>query len=132
MDENILALSDGPYPVLELGEQAADFLREGGALLMKREKGSQPAPAKRPVPTDLDGPAAELFGRLRTLRAKLARMQGVPAYVVFTDKTLREMALTRPGTLRELQAVSGEGAAKAQRYGRQFLAEIAAVGDGDL
>lgn len=53
-------------------------------------------------------------------------MQGVPAYVVFTDKTLREMALTRPTDLRAFQAVSGVGASKAERYGRQFLAEIAA------
>ena len=77
----------------------------------------------------MDGPAAELFGRLRALRAKLARMQGVPAYVVFTDKTLREMALVRPGTMKELQSVSGVGAAKAERYGKQFLAEIAAFED---
>ena len=54
------------------------------------------------------------------------RMQGVPAYVVFTDKTLREMALTQPTDLRAFQAVSGVGASKAERYGRQFLAEIAA------
>ena len=73
-----------------------------------------------------DGPAAELFQRLRALRARIARMQGVPAYVVFTDKTLREMALTRPTDLRAFQAVSGVGASKAERYGRQFLAEIAA------
>ena len=115
--------------MLELGEGAADFLRDGGPLLMKREKEVQPALTKRAVPADLDGPAAELFGRLRALRAKLARMQSVPAYVVFTDKTLREMALTRPGTMKELQTVGGVGAAKAERYGRQFLAEIAASED---
>ena len=129
VEERVLALSDGVYPVLELGEGAADFLRDGGPLLMKREKEVQPALTKRAVPADLDGPAAELFGRLRALRAKLARMQGVPAYVVFTDKTLREMALTRPGTMKELQTVGGVGAAKAERYGRQFLAEIAASED---
>ena len=129
VEERILALSDGMYPVLDLGEGAADFLRNGGPLVMKREKEDQPAPPKRVISTELDGPAAELFGRLRALRAKLARMQGVPAYVVFTDKTLREMALVRPGTMKELQSVSGVGAAKAERYGKQFLAEIAAFED---
>ena len=58
-------------------------------------------------------------------------MQGVPAYVVFTDKTLREMALSRPGNMKELRAVSGVGAAKAERYGKQFLREIAAFEDRD-
>ncbi|WP_300274940.1 HRDC domain-containing protein, partial [uncultured Oscillibacter sp.] len=66
----------------------------------------------------------ELFGRLRALRAQLARRQGVPAYVVFSDKTLREMAISRPRTMAELRAVSGVGAAKAERYGRDFLAVI--------
>ena len=126
LDEGILALSGGPYPVLELGERAAEIGEDGGPLTMRMLREDRPVPARKAVQAELDGPAAELFQRLRALRARIARMQGVPAYVVFTDKTLREMALTRPTDLRAFQAVSGVGASKAERYGRQFLAEIAA------
>ena len=126
LDEGILALSGGPYPVLELGERAARIEEDGGPLTMRMLREDRPVPARKAVQAELDGPAAELFQRLRALRARIARMQGVPAYVVFTDKTLREMALTRPTNLRAFQAVSGLGASKAERYGRQFLAEIAA------
>jgi len=74
----------------------------------------------------LDGREAALFSRLKALRAGIARRQGVPAYVVFSDKTLRELARVRPGTLEEFRAVSGVGEAKANRYGRAFLAEMEA------
>ena len=67
----------------------------------------------------------ELFQRLRTLRKELADAQGVPAYIVFSDKVLREMASRRPGTPGEMLAVSGVGPAKLERYGRHFLEEIA-------
>ena len=66
----------------------------------------------------------ELFERLRALRASIARRQGVPAYVVFSDKTLRELAATQPQTLAEFRTVSGVGAVKAERYGQAFLAEM--------
>ena len=103
LDEGILALSGGPYPVLELGERAAEIGEDGGPLTMRMLREDRPVPARKAVQAELDGPAAELFQRLRALRARIARMQGVPAY-----------------------AVSGVGASKAERYGRQFLAEIAA------
>jgi len=67
-----------------------------------------------------------LFQRLRTLRKELADRQGVPAYIVFSDKVLREMAARRPGTPDELLDVPGVGPAKLDRYGRAFLDEIAA------
>ncbi|GMV06625.1 MAG: hypothetical protein AMXMBFR53_29010 [Gemmatimonadota bacterium] len=67
-----------------------------------------------------------LFNRLRTLRKELADRQGVPAYIVFSDKVLREMAARRPGTSEELLDVPGVGPAKLERYGRAFLDEIAA------
>lgn len=66
----------------------------------------------------------ELFARLRTLRKRLAAAQGVPAYVVFADATLLEMAATRPSSRADLLAVSGVGEAKLTRYGEAFLAVI--------
>ena len=123
IDEGVLALSSGPYPVVLLGERAEDAVL--GGLYMRTVKEERPA-ARRPVPGELDGAQAELFGRLRALRAQLARRQGVPAYAVFSDKTLRELAVVRPRTMDELKSVSGIGDAKARRYGKQFLSELSA------
>ena len=121
IDEGVLALSPGAYPVVLLGERAEDAVL--GGLYMRTVKEERPA-ARRPVPEELDGAQAELFGRLRALRARLARRQGIPAYAVFSDKTLRELAVVRPRTLEELKSVSGIGDAKARKYGKQVLEEI--------
>jgi ATP-dependent DNA helicase RecQ len=75
----------------------------------------------------VDDPDAEaLFQRLRALRKELADRQGVPAYIVFSDQVLREMATRKPGTPEELLDVPGVGPAKLERYGRAFLDEVAA------
>ena len=62
-----------------------------------------------------------LFQTLRDLRRDLADRQGVPAYIVFSDKVLREMATQRPRTAADLLEVSGIGPAKLERYGEAFL-----------
>ena len=71
----------------------------------------------------------QLFERLRALRQKLARQQSVPAYVVFTDATLRGLAAAKPHTEQEMLAVSGVGEAKVRRYGQAFLEEITTYTD---
>jgi ATP-dependent DNA helicase RecQ len=63
----------------------------------------------------------ELFQRLRQLRRRLAEEQGVPAYVVFSDASLRDMVLRRPASEAEFLQVSGVGAAKCTRYAASFL-----------
>ena len=69
-----------------------------------------------------------LFGALRDLRALLAREQNVPAYVIFHDSTLRNIAEQRPGSLDELARVGGIGGAKLERYGEQLLETIRSQG----
>jgi len=76
------------------------------------------------VPSSASGPQdfdQELFERLRQLRRELAEQRQVPAYVVFSDATLVEMATARPRTLGELATVSGVGPTKLSRYGQAFL-----------
>ena len=75
-----------------------------------------------PGPLSDEGEA--LFQRLRELRKSIADQQSVPAYIVFSDKTLRAMAEGRPSTPAELLAVSGVGALKLERYGEAFLEVI--------
>ncbi len=65
-----------------------------------------------------------LFGALRDLRALLAREQNVPAYVIFHDSTLRNIAEQRPGSMDELSRVGGIGGAKLERYGQKVLETV--------
>jgi ATP-dependent DNA helicase RecQ len=69
----------------------------------------------------LTGEEEALFVRLKALRKDLADRQSVPAYIVFSDKVLMEMAVRRPGTAGELLDVSGVGPAKLDKYGDAFL-----------
>ena len=86
----------------------------------------------RDTPVDVD-PAVEdswegvdrgLFDTLRQLRAKLARARGVPAYVVFGDAALRDMARRRPSTTERFLEVKGVGEAKCQQYGKVMVGRI--------
>jgi ATP-dependent DNA helicase RecQ len=69
-----------------------------------------------------------LFDRLRALRRQIADAEGVPAYIVFSDAVLRDMALRVPKSERELLAIPGVGPAKLQRYGERFLSLLASGG----
>jgi ATP-dependent DNA helicase RecQ len=70
---------------------------------------------------ELPAQATPLFERLRTWRAATAKEQGVPAYVVFHDATLRQIAALHPTTLTALGTVSGVGENKLAKYGQQIL-----------
>jgi ATP-dependent DNA helicase RecQ len=85
-----------------------------------RSRAESPEPD---LPFDAD--AAALFEALRRHRLRLAREQGVPPYVVASDRTLREIATLRPRTLHELGGVHGIGPAKLERYGRGLLEVVA-------
>ncbi|MEU8190195.1 HRDC domain-containing protein, partial [Micromonospora carbonacea] len=73
---------------------------------------------------ELSAEAEPVFERLRAWRAATAKEQGVPAYVVFHDATLRQIAADPPSTLDELARVNGVGEAKLARYGEQLLAAL--------
>ena len=62
-----------------------------------------------------------MFDALRAWRAEVAREHGLPAYVIFHDATLAEMARERPATLEALAGVSGVGAKKLEAYGQEIL-----------
>ncbi|WP_280426768.1 HRDC domain-containing protein [Nocardia carnea] len=85
-----------------------------------------PPPPSRPRPPPPPPPHTALFERLRQWRADTAKEQGVPAYVVFHDATLREIAARKPGDLPALGAVSGVGESKLARYGEQVLEVVTA------
>ena len=98
------------------GEPTTHDLQKFGA----RTSGSARA-ADQYEPSDGD---EELFARLRSVRKRLAQERGLPAYMVFSDATLRAMVRQRPRTLDQMLEVSGVGAKKLQSYGEEFLHEI--------
>jgi ATP-dependent DNA helicase RecQ len=99
------------------GEQALSLRKDIKAPRGGRRRGSSPA-------GDLQGPQAELFELLRGVRAILASENGVPAYVIFHDATLIQMAVAQPQTASEMLALNGIGQAKLERYGEAFLEVI--------
>src|SRR5690606_26230527 len=85
---------------------------------------SRPLAGAAARPSDAAAHEQELFERLRVLRKRLADQQNVPAYIVFNDAVLRELAAQRPLEPAEMLAVPGIGPAKLERYGAVFLREI--------
>ncbi len=85
------------------------------------QKALKGAKARRASSETLKGDDATLFEALRTLRGTLAREQGVPAYVIFDNKTLSAMAELKPRTLSALRQVPGVGEVKLERYGEAVL-----------
>jgi ATP-dependent DNA helicase RecQ len=83
------------------------------------------APALQ-TPAALPGEAADLYEALRELRAELAREANIPAYVVFSNATLQDMARKKPQTVSQFKKVSGVGEMKAAWYAEKFLARIQA------
>ncbi len=120
---NVVVQSDGQYPVLKLGEHARGILRgEKQFMMQRRVKTASPvAPTREPTPERSD-----LFEKLRTLRARLASERGVPAYVVFSDKTLHDMCARLPTSEEAMRATHGVGEAKLAAYGDVFMHEISA------
>nr|WP_083885271.1 DNA helicase RecQ [Nocardia thailandica] len=119
----------GEYGVLGLTDAGNEVLFEGRTVALRREpeRAARPARSARSAKPAADLPAADqpLFERLRAWRAATAKEQGVPAYVVFHDATLREIAARKPATLAELGTVAGVGENKLARYGDGVLAALA-------
>jgi len=99
---------------------------QGGFRFRPDRLGKAPAAKRKAAPAEqLDEPAARLLQDLKALRLKLAKQRGVPAYVVFSDRALIDMAARRPRNADEFAAVFGVGAAKVRDFAEVFLAEIA-------
>lgn len=106
---------------------------KGEAILRGREAIRLRTPPERRAHRDrvaaptvaMDDADADLLARLKALRRELARDEGVPAFMVFADRTLIEMARERPATLRDLSQVHGVGERKLAQYGDLFLEVVA-------
>lgn len=110
-----------------LPTEAARPILKGEETLWLREEALPPrAPAALPAAAAA-GPEAGLFAALRAWRRQEAQEQGVPAYMIFPDRTLAEIAARRPASLEDLAAIPGVGQSKLERYGAAVLAVLAAA-----
>jgi ATP-dependent DNA helicase RecQ len=124
--QGLLAVHGDGYGTLVITDASAEVLSGKRQVMLRREAPKAAKSAKRStVAVDLDAPSAALFERLREWRAATAREQGVPAYIVFGDATLRGIALTRPSSLAELGTISGLGEKKLETYGEAVLEVVA-------
>lgn len=108
--EHFLVPSEGQYPLLSVSEQGVRV------LLGKQEVFRKQAPVRQLVADDA------LFEQLRNLRSQLAQEKNLPPYVIFSDKTLTELAEKQPQTSLEFLQIKGVGKSKLDNYGDQFLA----------
>lgn len=124
--QGLAALPEGSFPTPALTERGWEVLRgqRQCSMVKTAEKAAKKSKAARRLAGVLDGPRLELFELLRARRAELAREAQVPPYVVFSDRSLREMAELLPQTPSQLMQVSGVGQHKRDIYGAPFLAVI--------
>ena len=111
--------TDSEYQSVTLTETAGQVLYRGKQVFMM----VPPAETQSPAPK-VTFQEADLMDVLKELRLEVAKESGVPAYVVFSNATLAEMAQKKPRTMSEFKRVSGVGEIKAQWYGEKFLTRI--------
>ena len=128
--QGYVAVSGDGYGTLVLSPTSAEVLAGRVEVRMRRDPVKTPRAGRSrrtAVVSDMPQEAMPLFESLRQWRAGQAREQGVPAYVVFNDATLRGIAAVKPADLDELSEISGVGAAKLESYGRAVLSVVAAA-----
>ncbi|WP_419818291.1 DNA helicase RecQ [Glaciibacter flavus] len=124
--QGVLAAT-GEYGTLAMTDASARVLAGERAVMLRTEPERAPSRASRraTVAGDLAPADQGLFERLRVWRAAEAKQQGVPAYIVFGDATLRAVAAARPASVSDLDGISGIGAKKLEAYGEALLAVVA-------
>ncbi len=117
---------EGEYNVLKITESGHQLLRGNATPRLTRPaKATERSPSRAQNTASWEGVDQELFEKLRILRATESQSRNVPAYVVFSDASLRDMARRRPSTLDAFRMVHGVGQQKLADFGERFLKAIA-------
>jgi len=111
----------GEYGVLKVIEKGRRVLKGDEQPLLLEPAKKKPAPKPLVSKYSWESVDRTLFEDLRRLRRELARERGVPAYIIFSDATLRHIAIRRPSTVDALLLVSGIGIKKLEQYGQRIL-----------
>lgn len=138
VSKELLHVDVDNFRKLTLGKEATDvlkgkqevFLREDSIAVRKKASKERKPSKTKALLENLSEPQQQMFERLRAKRAALAAEQNVPAYFVFSDRSLTDMAMRMPQTMAEMNEVSGVGTAKLKRYGAALL-EVLSGGEGE-
>lgn len=120
----LIAQSSGEYPTLELSGEGLGALKSRRVIMLTKPLALPKAkrPSHRAGEIECD---EVLFGRLKDLRKRLADERGVPAYIIFGDATLREMARQYPATKEAMRGITGVGEKKFEEFAAVFAAVVA-------
>ncbi|MGA1024697.1 MAG: DNA helicase RecQ [Lutimaribacter sp.] len=123
MGHDLIRPNPERHGALTMTDAALPILRDQQKITLRRDSVARPdrRPAVKMLVNEEDAP---LLSALKAKRRALAEAASVPAYVIFTDRTLVEMAETRPNTLDGMARIGGVGAKKLERYGAAFLEVI--------
>jgi ATP-dependent DNA helicase RecQ len=128
---------EGEYQTLVLGEAAKPVLRGEQTVRLREGTGEARTPKVKKTgarastaakPVHLDDEASTRLEALRAWRTEVAREHDLPAYIIFSNATLQELAQRNPGTLDEVATVNGVGAKKLEAYGEELLRVLSSVG----
>lgn len=128
--QGLLGVNDDGFGTLVITPASGSVLSGERKVELRQEperpaRSSGPSCSGRSAVSDLPAEAQPLFERLREWRAAQARAQSVPAYIVFNDATLREIATAEPATIDALSIIGGVGQKKLVTYGAAVLAVVA-------
>lgn len=136
MLNNYLAVTNDEYSIIKLTQDSKKITEHRETVTMKmgkeqersnKEKGERKVKRRKIIGVELSQEDEYLFERLRLLRTEIARKEGVPPYIVFSDKTLVSMSLIKPRSKEEMLSVSGVGEFKFEKYGEKFLTCVKAI-----
>jgi ATP-dependent DNA helicase RecQ len=116
----LLAVGEGQYSTVSITSDGIQFLKARPALLLPKQR-KLPEKKRKRSGSAFQGVDDSLFEKLRALRLELAKARNVPAYHIFGDATLQEMAARRPQSENELLEITGVGEKKRKEFGARFL-----------
>jgi len=132
LSEGYLRLSGDSYPIIQFTEKTSDLLQAKVSLSIRKQLKQEPAPKNKMI-ENIEHYDEELYEELRQLRSETAKDAGKPPFIVFTDRSLIDMAAKYPMTEEDFLNINGVGDVKLQAYGEAFLSLIKAyVADRDL
>ncbi|WP_027109233.1 DNA helicase RecQ [Lacticigenium naphthae] len=132
VSEDYLSLGSEQYPILQFTEKTPDLLHAKISLSMQKSLEVNKSTHSKTIET-IEKVDNQLFEQLRQLRTKFATEMGKPPFIVFTDKSLLDMAAKFPVSEAEFLDINGVGAAKLEAYGAEFLHLIQAyVAENEL
>lgn len=120
------------YGLLSIGQKGEEYLKKPYSVLLTQDHEYEEVDEEEgaAMPTGKGGVAdEELFAMLKDLRKKVAKKHNLPPFVIFQDPSLEDMAVQYPITLEEMQNITGVGAGKARKFGKEFVDLIRAYVD---